>query len=185
MAKRRMFNESVVESDAFLSMPISSQALYFHIGMRADDEGFCGSTNSIMRIVGASDGDMKKLIEMGFIIEFPSKIKVVKHWRINNYLQNDRVTPTQYEDEKKMLYLKKNRSYTLDPSQGEPLISMDKKCIQNVSIDKNRLVENRLDKNSSLEDRVVGEGATVQTNMEFLKEKRIKMGYTPKDDDLF
>lgn len=180
MAKRRMFSESVVESDAFLEMPLTTQALYFHIGMKADDEGFCASAKTIMRTIGANQNDYDVLIMKGFVIEFASKVLVVKHWRINNYLQNDRCQPTEYNEEKERLYLKKNRAYTLDPEKGTPLIPLDKKCIQNVSIDKNRLDENRLDENSSVEG--YGEKEAIERNKSMLAEKRKAAGY---DDELF
>lgn len=136
MAKRRMFSESVVENDFFLDLPLTSQALYFHIGMKADDDGICSSVKVIMRTVGANQNDLDLLFAKGFLIKMPEGIAVIKHWRINNYLQRDgkHYHESEYDDVKGLLYLKKNRAYTLDPEKGVPLV--DKKCIQNLSIDK-------------------------------------------------
>ena len=138
MAKRRMFSESVVENDFFLDMPLTTQALYFHIGMRADDDGICSSVKVIMRTIGANQNDLDLLIAKGFLLLMPEGVMVVKHWRINNYLQRDgkHYHESEYDDVKSLLYLKKNRAYTLDPNKGVPLV--DKICIQNPSIDKIR-----------------------------------------------
>lgn len=119
MAERRMFAKTIIDSDAFLDMPQSSQLLYFHLSMRGDDEGFINNPKSIMRNVGCKDDDIKLLIAKGFLIPFESGVVVIKHWRIHNYIQKDRFTPTKYSSEKAMLSLDENKSYTL--------------CIQDVS----------------------------------------------------
>ena len=149
MAKRRMFSESVVENDFFLDLPLTTQALYFHIGMRADDDGICASAKTVMRIVGANQNDMDLLIAKKFIIPMDDGVIVVKHWRVNNYLQRDgkHYQGSEYDEIKAKLYVKKNRIYTIHPEKGIPLIPMDKKCIQNFSTDKIRVEESRLDKN--------------------------------------
>ena len=90
MAERRMFAKTIVLSDAFLDMPINARCLYFTLGMVADDDGFLNSPKSIMRQIRASEGDMMSLVSNKFIIPFESGIVVIKHWRINNYLRNDR-----------------------------------------------------------------------------------------------
>ena len=123
MAERRMFAKAIIDSDAFLDMPLSAQALYFHLGMRADDDGFVNSPKKIMRLVSCSDDDMKLLIAKNFIIPFDSGIVVIKHWRIHNYIQKDRYHETNYLDEKAMLTTKENGSYSL----------LDTPCIQDVS----------------------------------------------------
>ena len=120
MAERRMFAKSIIDSDAFLDMPLSAQALYFHLGMRADDDGFVNSPRRIMRLVSCSDDDMKLLIAKKFVIVFDSGILVIKHWRIHNYIQKDRYHETNYLDEKKHLRLKENGAYSL----------LDTECIQ-------------------------------------------------------
>lgn len=120
MAERRMFAKSIIDSDAFLDMPLSAQALYFHLGMRADDDGFVNSPKKIMRLVSCSDDDMKLLITKNFIIPFDSGIVVIKHWRIHNYIRSDRYKPTTYIDEKNLLEVKKNNAYTLMDTTGIP-----------------------------------------------------------------
>ena len=140
VAERRMFTKKITESDAFLDMPLSTQCLYFHLNMSADDDGFVNNPKRIQRLVGASDDDMKLLIAKSFIILFESGIIVIKHWKMHNYIQTDRYKPSDYIDEKSMLYLKKNKSYTLNSEE------MDTECIQNVSVGKVRLGKDRLGK---------------------------------------
>lgn len=111
MAERRMFAKTIVLSDAFLDMPLSARCLYFTLGMLADDDGFINSPRSIMRQCGASDDDMRILLARKFVLAFESGIIVIKHWRINNYLQKDRYNETKYLDEKKQLEIDKNGSY--------------------------------------------------------------------------
>ena len=108
-------------------MPLSTQALYFHLSMRADDDGFINSPRKIQRVVGASDDDLKLLIAKNFIIPFESGVVVIKHWRIHNYIQKDRYTETVYQEEKQLLSMKENKAYTINEN------SVDTKCIQNVS----------------------------------------------------
>jgi len=112
MAKRRMFNLQIIDTDAFLEMPISTQLLYFHLVMRADDEGFVGSPKKIMLLIGAQDDDFKILIAKRFILVFNSGIIVIKHWFIHNTIRMDRFTKTTYEEEKKQLKIKENKAYT-------------------------------------------------------------------------
>ena len=119
MAERRMFAKTIIDSDAFLEMPQSSQLLYFHLSMRADDDGFVNKPKTIMRMVGCKDDDMTVLTAKKFIIPFDSGIVVIKHWKIHNYIQKDRYVETKYKDEKAQLTLDENKSYTT--------------CIQNVS----------------------------------------------------
>ena len=98
-----MFAKTIVLSDAFLDLPMSARCLYFTLGMLADDDGFVNAPRSIMRQCGASDDDMKLLIAKKFVLIFDSGVIVIKHWRINNYLRNDRYTETKYVDEKAQL----------------------------------------------------------------------------------
>lgn len=118
-----MFTKRITESDEFLGMPSSSQMLYFHLSMNADDDGFVSNPRKIQRMCGASNDDYDLLIMKRFILTFESGVIVIKHWRMHNYIQSDRYKPTDCIDEKKMLGLKKNKAYTLDESQ------MDKRCI--------------------------------------------------------
>jgi len=112
MAERRMFSKKIVDSDAFLEMPQSSQNLYFHLAMRADDDGFVNSPVRIMRMIGAAEDDMRVLLTKRFLIGFDSGVVVIKHWRIHNYIQRDRYKPTVYTDELSRLGIKENGSYT-------------------------------------------------------------------------
>lgn len=119
MANKRMFTMKIVDSDAFLDMPLSAQCLYFHLNMRADDDGFIGNPKRIMKIVGAADDDLKLLIAKSFLLTFENGVIVIKHWRMHNTLSKRRYHETQYIDEKGTLLLKKNGSYSL--TSGEPI----------------------------------------------------------------
>ena len=134
MAERRMFAKTIIDSDAFLDMPLTSQALYFHLSMRADDDGFVNNPKRIQRLIGANDNDLGMLIAKRFLIPFESGIVVIKHWRIHNYIQNDRYKESVYTDEKGMLDIKPNKAYSFKKSlciQDEE--DMYPECIQNVS----------------------------------------------------
>ena len=120
MAERRMFAKTIIDSDAFIDMPLSTQALYFHLSMRADDDGFINNPKKIQRMVGASDDDLKVLVMKRFIIPFESGIVVIKHWKIHNYIRNDRYKPTVYAEEKALLTSKENGAYTEADTDGIP-----------------------------------------------------------------
>jgi len=123
LPERRMFAKTIIDSDAFLDMPTSTQSLYFHLAMRADDDGFINNPKKIQRMIGCSDDDLKLLIAKRFIIPFENGIVVIKHWKIHNYIQKDRYKPTIYQEEKKKLKVKDNGGYGL----------LDTECIQDVS----------------------------------------------------
>ena len=123
MPERRMFAKTIIDSDAFLDMPTSTQSLYFHLAMRADDDGFINNPKKIQRMIGCSDDDLKLLIAKRFIIPFENGIVVIKHWKIHNYIQKDRYKPTIYQEERKKLKVKDNGGYGL----------LDTECIQDVS----------------------------------------------------
>lgn len=112
MAERRMFSKKIIDSDAFLDMPLTTQALYFHLSMRADDDGFVSNAKRIKTMIGASDDDLKLLIVKRFVLTFESGVVVIKHWRIHNYIQKDRYTPTTYVEEKSTLSLDAKNAYT-------------------------------------------------------------------------
>ena len=107
-----MFSKQIIDSDAFLEMPLSAQALYFHLSMRADDDGFVDNPKKIQRMVSASGDDLKLLIAKRYILIFDSGVIVIKHWRIHNTLKTDRYKETVYIEEKSMLDIKKNKAYT-------------------------------------------------------------------------
>lgn len=112
MAERRMFAKSIVLSDVFLDMPMSARCLYFTLGMLADDDGFVGNPKSIMRQCGASQDDMLILLQKRYILGFESGVIVIKHWRMNNYLRNDRHQDTTYLEEKELLTIDNKGAYT-------------------------------------------------------------------------
>ena len=125
MAERRMFAKTIVDSDAFLDMPVTARLLYYDLGMRADDDGFVNSPKKIMRLVGASEDDLRILCMRKFIIPFDNGIVVIKHWKIHNYIQSDRYHETNYKEQKAMLELDENKAYRM------PERAMDTPCIQN------------------------------------------------------
>ena len=141
MADKRMFSLKIVDSDLFLDMPLSSQCLYFHLSMRADDDGFVNNPKKIIKIIGANEDDLKILIAKGFVIVFEQGIIVITHWKINNFIRKDRYKPTLYENEVQSLSQTKNGMYIKEVgchlvaerlTSGQP--SIDK-----VSIDKGRV----------------------------------------------
>ena len=99
MAQKRMFSLSVVDTDRFLDMPVSTQALYFHLGMHGDDDGFVSGPRKIARAAGCNDDDLRLLIQKKYIIPFKSGVVVITDWKINNTLKNDRYKSTVYQDE--------------------------------------------------------------------------------------
>lgn len=127
MADRRMFSKKIIEDDNFTFMPLSSQALYFHLGMQADDDGFLGSPKKVMRSIGASEDDFKILLAKRFIIAFDSGVIVIRHWRLCNYIQKDRYHETIYQDEKNRLYLLPKQGLYVDfPEPGAiPLVELN------------------------------------------------------------
>lgn len=168
MAERRMFTKKITESDAFLDMPSSTQMLYFHFSMNADDDGFVNNPKKIQKMCGASDDDFKLLIAKSFIILFDSGIIVIKHWKMHNYIQADRYRPTDYVEEKSMLGIKSNKAYTLDVSK------MDTECIQNGYIGKDSIGKVSIDKNSIDKD----------SKGESLRGEKAKRFYPPTLDEV-
>ena len=120
-----MFSPTITESDSFLDMPLSTQALYFHLGMYADDDGFV-NPGKIMRMLGANSDDLKILGVKRFILLFPNGVVVIKHWKINNLVRKDWYRQTQYLEERSTLHVKENGSYTDDSSQGVPFLPPSK-----------------------------------------------------------
>ena len=109
---RRLISLDVVDTDAFLDMPVSSQLLYFHLNTRADDDGFIASPRKVMRMIGVQQDDLKVLAGNKFVIPFEDGVCVIKHWRINNLIRQDRYTPTKYLEHKQMLHVRANGVYT-------------------------------------------------------------------------
>lgn len=151
MAERRMMSKKIIDTDNFLDMPQSTQCLYFHLLLRADDDGFIQSPKSIMRITGCKDDDLKLLVAKGFVIGFETGVIVIRHWRIHNYVQSDRYSKSELPEAKQVEL--KNKVYeVVEPPMNPDNIYMDTKCIQNgynldtqIRIDKIREEENRIE----------------------------------------
>lgn len=138
MADKRMFSKTIIDSDAFLDMPQTTQLLYFHLSMRADDDGFINNPKSIMRNVKCSEDDLKILAGKKFIIPFESGVVVIKHWKIHNYIAKDRYTETKYKEEKASLGLDENKAYTTSYTECiQPVYELDTQV---------RLGKDRIDK---------------------------------------
>ena len=112
MAERRMFAKTIIDSDAFLDMPLSTQCLYFHLNMRADDDGFLNNPKKIQRMIGASADDLNLLVAKRFILAFEEGIIVIKHWRMHNWIRKDRYNQTQYIEQLNQLSIQEDGSYT-------------------------------------------------------------------------
>ncbi|PWJ49158.1 hypothetical protein [Faecalicatena contorta] len=121
MANRRMFSLDVVDTDNFLEMPASTQSLYFHLGMRADDDGFVAAPKKITKLVNCGEDDLKLLLAKGYILALENGVIVVRHWKQNNYIQRDRYKPTIYQKEFEKLAVE------------DGIYGMDTGCIQDVS----------------------------------------------------
>ncbi len=140
MANRRMFSLDVIDTDIFLDLPISSQALYFHLGMRADDDGFVSLPKRITNMVGCNTDDLKLLVAKGFIIQFDSGIIVITHWKVNNYLRADRYLPTLHQTEKELLADNEN-GYSV-PAVGMPVVDkMETQYSKEIEKSKDRKVK--------------------------------------------
>ncbi len=151
-----MFAKTIIDSDAFLDMPLSTQALYFHLSMRADDDGFINNPKKIQRMIGCADDDLKMLVAKRFIIPFESGIVVIKHWKIHNYIRGDRKKSTAYPEEMALLTEKENGAYSLlsDTCQSSDS-QMTVKCPHRLgkgSIGKDRIGEDRVVEGSEMTD---------------------------------
>lgn len=146
-----MMSKKIIDTDNFLDMPQSTQCLYFHLLLRADDDGFIQSPKSIMRITGCKDDDLKLLNAKGFVIDFETGVIVIRHWRIHNYVQSDRYSKSELPEAKQVEL--KNKVYEVVQAPIKPDNTyMDTKCIQNgykmdtqIRIDKIREEENRIE----------------------------------------
>ena len=114
MAERRMLTKTVINSDKFIDMPLTSQALYVHLLMNGDDDGFISNPRRIQRAIGASDDDMRILMAKKYILAFETGVMVISHWRLHNYIQKDRYKPTVYQEERSRLLDARDNSYILD-----------------------------------------------------------------------
>lgn len=149
MAQKRMFSLSVVDTDSFLEMPISSRLLYYELGMRADDDGFVDSWKKILAFTGLKEDDLKVLIAKKYIIPFDSGVIVIRHWRMNNYLQNDRTKPTIHQQELEQLDTDTNNVYRMDT---ECIHSIDKISIDKNNIERKEIYKEKKFKKPTLEE---------------------------------
>lgn len=141
MAQKRMFDKAITNSDNFLELTDACQNLYFHLSMNADDDGFVDNWKSILRMTNHKPADMQELVKTSFIIPFESGVIVIRHWRMNNYLRQDRYKETTHKVEKSLLKLGKNEEYLLDSECiGIPMVDTDKNSIDKNSIDKNNIL---------------------------------------------
>ena len=152
MAEKRMFTQKIVDSDAFLDMPLSTQALYFHLNMHADDDGFVNNPKKIQRVIGASLDDLKLLIAKRFILVFENGVIVIKHWRMHNLLRKDRYNPTQYQDQMERLELKDNGAYT--EKSPEPLEIKESESVATTWQPDGNQMAHRIGKDRRGEDRI-------------------------------
>ena len=141
MAIGRMLSKKIIETDAFMDMPLSSQALYMHLVMNADDDGFVSSPKRIMRSINCSEDDKRILLAKGFVLDFESGVIVIKHWKIHNLIRGDRYTETTYLEEKSLLAEKKNRSYTFVEPRKKIVIPVDNQMEPQVSLVKSSIVK--------------------------------------------
>ena len=162
MANKAIFSKTIIDTDAFLEMPATTQNLYFHLNMHADDDGFIGNPKRIGRMIGASDDDFKILIAKKFIIVFESGVIVIKHWRIHNTLSKMRYKETSYLDEKSQLLIKENNAYSLDegkPLDDSRLVEIGKRQArrtvdeQETNLSKDKLSEDKTSKDKLSEDK--------------------------------
>ena len=157
MANKAIFSKTIIDTDAFLEMPATTQNLYFHLNMHADDDGFIGNPKRIGRMIGASDDDFKILIAKKFIIVFESGVIVIKHWRIHNTLSKMRYKETSYLDEKSQLLIKENNAYSLDegkPLDDSRLVEMGKRQVRRtVDEQETNLSKDKLSKDKLSEDK--------------------------------
>lgn len=197
MAEKRMFSKTIIDSDAFLDMPLSTQALYFHLSMRADDEGFVNNPKKIQRMIGSSDDDVRILIAKNFIIPFESGIVVIRHWRIHNYIRSDRLMETKCTAERAMLEVDGSGAYAFSDRIVEAekeLVShlpvncmpsdshMSVTCQSNDGIDKNSIDKSILEQNR--EERKPPK-RFVPPSVEEVREYIAEKGYTHVNADSF
>lgn len=151
MAERRMFAKTIIDSDAFIDMPVTARLLYYDLAMRADDDGFVNSPKKIMRIIGASQDDINILIMRKFILPFDNGVVVIKHWRIHNYIRKDTYNTTPYTEELALLELDENKAYRVknDLTFSDCNTSVDGASTQvrlgKVRLDKNNIILSKID----------------------------------------
>lgn len=171
MAEKRMFAKSIIDTDAFLGMPMTAQCLYFHLAMRADDAGFVANPNIIRRVVGSSDEDFKTLISMRYIILFSSGVVVIKHWWIHNVIKNDRKDHTTWKEELATLKLDSKNAY----------IERDETPVTEESVDKSEQSRNDDDSDSELSRNQLGTNSEPQKKIKESKGNETKGNISPSN----
>lgn len=184
MAEKRMFSLSVVDTDWFLDLPLSTQALYFHLNMRADDDGFVDAPNSIVRKIGASKNDFDLLLAKRYILQFDSGIIVIKHWRMHNTIQKDRYKPTQFQEELNTLAVKPNKSYTEKERCIQTVSNAYPECIQTGSsdIDIGLDIDKDLDIRKEIYKENSGETSSLNVTIKPVKHKHGSYGWIQLTD---
>jgi len=177
MAQRRMFSKKITETDNFLDMPLSSQALYFHLNMGADDEGFVDKAKTIQRTIGASSDDLRILIAKGFVIPFDSGVVVIRHWRIHNYIRSDRFQSTMYQEEKKKIDFDETKTANIKPFRDviPDVIPDGYQMDTQVRIGKDRLDKDRLELDKVNNLNYTGGENEKKSFSQIIKESNIKL----------
>jgi hypothetical protein len=181
-----MFNKEIVNSDAFSSMPISSQALYFHLGMEADDDGFINNPLRVVRAINVSSDDLNLLLVKRFILQFQSGVIVIKHWRKNNQIRYDRYKTTTYKDEAMLLYVKDDGTYTLNAENTNAIpfmapngVNYGNQLATQYSIDKVSVVkvsQDKLSKSSSKNVSIIKPTDKPTTDKDFMEVMDAELG---------
>ena len=189
MAQRRMVSLKIVDTDKFLEMPQTAQCLYFHLLVRADDDGFIGSVRKIMRILGNTDDDLKILIAKQYVIPFQSGVCVIKDWLIHNYIRSDRYNETIYKNEKLLINKGEDASYELKNKNGKPNVIplVDKRDTQvrlgkdNIDKEKNKFKKPTLEE---IKNYISEIGSNVDANefIDFYSANGWKVGKNPMKD---
>lgn len=175
MAEKRMFSRNIIDSDLFLEMPVSTQLLYFHLAMRADDDGFINSPKRISRTVGCSDDDLKLLIAKQFIIPFESGVVVIRHWKVHNTIRKDRYTPSilperiQIEEDNNKIYQLSPTVATVGIPSGCHLVGIEKNRIEKIRVEQSSLLstpsegaDERFEKFWEVYPKKIGKGAALK-----------------------
>ena len=183
MAERRMMAKSIIDTDVFLDMPISSQNLYFHMLLRADDDGFISNPKSILRTIGASEDDLKLLLAKQYIFGFESGVVVIKDWKVHNYIRSDRYKPSQLP-EKNFVCISETGSYELNNTEISSGIPTGRQLVyqryptgiptgrQLVYPGKDRLGKDRLGKDKDKNCRLSDKSSTVVSEIiDYLNQK--------------
>lgn len=176
-----MFAKSIIDSDAFLDMSGTARLLYYDLSMRADDDGFVNSPKKIMRMVGASEDDLRMLAARKFIIPFENGVVVIKHWRIHNYIRKDRYNETHYSEQKEMLELDENGSYRLVNQRSTDGLPMVDQRLTQVRLGKDRLVKDNIKKSAEALFDEIEDGELKSLYIDFYEmRKKMKAPMTEK-----